>query len=126
MKQQKATQRDTTMSFDGMVNSGSAAHTNRFAGNQSGLTAITNAGRGSTVGNSGRCHSPVGEGMYSKAAPAVMATPSVPAQGSVRDSINRGQQYRGEGGSMPIKKPASPDRINAGNRPGAVRQSYMK
>ena len=126
MKQQKATQRDTTMSFDGMVNSGSAAHTNRFAGNQSGLTAIVNAGRGSTVGNSGRCHSPVGEGMYPKAPPPVHATPSVPAQGSVRDSINRGQQYRGEGGSMPIKKPASPDRINAGNAPGRTPRSYMK
>ena len=125
MKQQKATQRDTTMSFDGMVNSGSAAHTNRFAGNQSGLTAITNAGRGSTVGNSGRCHSPVGEGMYAKAAPPVHATPGVPPQGSVRDSINRGQQYRGEGGTS-AAAPKNPDRINAGNRPGAVRQSYMK
>ena len=125
MKQQKATQRDTTMSFDGMVNSGSAAHTNRFAGNQSGLTAITNAGRGSTVGNSGRCHSPVGEGMYAKAAPPVHATPGVPPQGSVRDSINRGTQYRGEGGTS-AAAPKNPDRINAGNRPGAVRQSYMK
>ena len=125
MKQQKATQRDTTMSFDGMVNSGSAAHTNRFAGNRSGLTAITNAGRGSTVGNSGRCHSPVGEGMYAKAAPPVHATPPVPAQGSVRDSINRGQQYRGLGGTS-AAAPQDPDRINAGNRPGAVRQSYMK
>ena len=125
MKQQKATQRDTTMSFDGMVNSGSAAHTNRFAGNHSGLTAITNAGRGSTVGNSGRCHSPVGEGMYAKAAPPVHATPAVPPQGSVRDSINRGQQYRGEGGTS-AAAPKNPDRINAGNRPGAVRQSYMK
>ena len=126
MKQQKATQRDTTMDFDGMVSSGSAAGSNKYAGNQSGLTAITNAGRGSTVGNSGRCHSPVGEGMYPKAPPAVMATPSVPKQGSTRDSINRGQQYRDEGGSMPVKKPAAPDRINAGNRPGSVRQSYMK
>jgi hypothetical protein len=125
MKQQKATQRDTTMSFDGMVNSGSAAHTNRFAGNQSGLTAITNAGRGSTVGNSGRCHSPVGEGMYAESKPPVMATPGVPPQGSVRDSINRGQQYRGAGGVVP-QAPKNPDRINAGNRPGAVRQSYMK
>jgi hypothetical protein len=125
MKQQKATQRDTTMEFDGMVNSGSAATGNKYAGNRSGLKAITNAGRGSTVGNNGRCHSPVGEGMYPKAAPAVMATPGVPAQGSTRDSINRGQQYRGEGGVMP-KSPANPDRINAGNRPGSVRQSYMK
>lgn len=126
MKQLKPTQRDTTMDFDGMVNSGSAAHTNRFAGNHSGLKAITNAGRGSTTGNNGHCHDPVGPGMYPKAPPPVMATPSVPAQGSVRDSINRGQQYRGEGGSMPIKKPANPDRINAGNQPGKVIRSYMK
>jgi hypothetical protein len=125
MKQQKATQRDTTMAFDGMVNSASAAHTSRFAGNQTGLKAITNAGRGSTTGNNGSCSSPVGAGMSAEARPPVAATPSVPPQGSVRDSINRGQQYRGQGGTV-AKSPANPDRINAGNRPGAVRQSYMK
>jgi hypothetical protein len=125
MKQQKATQRDTTMAFDGMVNSASAASTSRYAGNQSGLKAITNAGRGSTVGNNGSCSSPVGAGMSADSKPPVMATPGVPAQGSVRDSINRGTQYRGQGGTV-AKSPANPDRINAGNRPGAVRQSYMK
>ena len=125
MKQQKATQRDTTMAFDGMVNSGSAASTGKYAGNQSGLKAITNAGRGSTTGNNGHCHDPVGAGMYPKAPPPVHATPGVPAQGSIRDSINRGTQYRGQGGVMP-QAPKNPDRINAGNRPGAVRQSYMK
>jgi hypothetical protein len=113
------------MAFDGMVNSGSAAAGNKYAGNQTGLKAITNAGRGSTIGNNGHCHDPVGAGMYPKSAPPVHATPSVPKQGSVRDSINRGQQYRGEGGVMP-KSPANPDRINAGNAPGAVRRSYMK
>jgi hypothetical protein len=125
MKQQKATQRDTTMAFDGMVNSGSAASTGKYAGNQSGLKAITNAGRGSTTGNNGHCHDPVGSGMYPKAPPPAAGTPGVPAQGSVRDSINRGQQYRGQGGTV-ARSPANPDRINAGNRPGAVRQSYMK
>jgi hypothetical protein len=125
MKQQKATQRDTTMSFDGMVNSASAAHTSRFAGNQTGLKAITNAGRGSTTGNNGSCSSPVGAGMYPESKPPVAATPGVPAQGSVRDSINRGTQYRGQGGTT-AAAPKNPDRINAGNRPGAVRQSYMK
>ena len=125
MKQQKATQRDTTMAFDGMVNSGSAASTGKYAGNQSGLKAITNAGRGSTTGNNGSCSSPVGAGMYAESKPPVMATPGVPAQGSVRDSINRGTQYRGPGGTS-AAAPKNPDRINAGNRPGAVRQSYMK
>ena len=125
MKQQKATQRDTTMAFDGMVNSGSAASTGKYAGNQSGLKAITNAGRGSTTGNNGSCSSPVGAGMYAESKPPVMATPSVPPQGSVRDSINRGTQYRGQGGTS-AAAPTNPDRINAGNRPGAVRQSYMK
>ena len=125
MKQQKATQRDTTMSFDGMVNSGSAAHTNRFAGNQSGLTAIVNAGRGSTTGNNGHCHDPVGAGIYPKAPPPVHATPAVPPQGSVRDSINRGQQYRGQGGTT-AAAPKNPDRINAGNAPGRTPRSYMK
>lgn len=125
MKQQKATQRDTTMAFDGMANSASAASLGKYAGNQSGLTAITNAGRGSTTGNNGHCHDPVGAGMYAKSQPPVAATPSVPAQGSVRDSINRGTQYRGQGGTS-AAAPKNPDRINAGNRPGAVRQSYMK
>jgi hypothetical protein len=125
MKQQKATQRDTTMAFDGMVNSGSAAVGNKYAGNHSGLKAITNAGRGSTTGNNGHCHDPVGAGMYPKAPPPVAGTPGVPPQGSVRDSINRGTQYRGQGGVMP-QAPKNPDRINAGNRPGAVRQGYMK
>lgn len=125
MKQQKATQRDTTMEFDGMVNSGSAGSVNRYAGNRSGLTPVVNAGRGSTVGNNGRCDSPIGPGLYPKAAPPVSSTPSVPAQGSVRDSINRGSQYRGVGGVMP-KSPANPDRINAGNAPGKTRQGYMK
>lgn len=125
MKQQKATQRDTTMAFDGMVNSGSAASNGKYAGNQSGLKAITNAGRGSTTGNNGHCHDPVGAGMYPKAPPPVHATPAVPPQGSTRDSINRGQQYRGVGGTT-AAAPKNPDRINAGNRPGAVRQGYMK
>ena len=125
MKQQKATQRDTTMEFDGMVNSGSAGSVNRYAGNRSGLTPVVNAGRGSTVGNTGRCDSPIGPGLYPKAAPPVSSTPSVPAQGSVRDSINRGSQYRGLGGTQ-VSMPANPDRINAGNAPGKTRQGYMK
>lgn len=125
MKQQKATQRDTTMAFDGMVNSGSAASNGKYAGNQSGLKAITNAGRGSTTGNNGHCRDPIGPGMYPKAPPPVAGTPGVPPQGSVRDSINRGTQSRGQGGTV-ARSPANPDRINAGNRPGAVRQSYMK
>ena len=125
MKQQKATQRDTTMEFDGMVNSGSAGSVNRYAGNRSGLTPVVNAGRGSTVGNNGRCDSPIGPGLYPKAAPPVSSTPSVPAQGSVRDSINRGSQYRGLGGTQ-VSMPANPDRINAGNAPGKTRQGYMK
>jgi hypothetical protein len=125
MKQSKATQRDTTMAFDGMVNSGSAAASNRYAGNRSGLTPVVNAGRGSTVGNDGRCDSPIGPGLHAKARPPVSATPSVPAQGSVRDSINRGSQYRGPGGTQ-VSMPANPDRINAGNAPGKTRQGYMK
>lgn len=58
-----------------------------------------NMGRGPTKGNDGRCgHSGFA---HSGKEPPTSAVPGLPAQGSVRDSINRGSQVRGGGREMP-------------------------
>ncbi len=58
-----------------------------------------NMGRGPTRGNDGSCgHSGFS---HSGNKPMTSAVPAVPAQGSVRDSINRGSQVRGGGTAMP-------------------------
>lgn len=50
-------------------------------------------------GNDGSCHhSGMGQGGKT---PPTSALPGVPAQGTVRDSINRGSQVRGGGTAMP-------------------------
>lgn len=107
------------MNFDG-IGAGPKKGSTKFAHNawsgHSNDGRTVNMGRGSTVGNDGSCH-PVknASGNPTKSAakhPPTSATPSVPAQGSVRDSINRGHQYRGVGGVMP-KQPANPDKIRA-------------
>ena len=48
--------------------------------------------------------------------------PSLPAQGSVRDSINRGSQYRGPGGVM-ARSPSNPDKIRVGQSGGGTYNS---
>jgi hypothetical protein len=48
--------------------------------------------------------------------------PKLPAQGSVRDSINRGSQYRGAGGVM-AKSPSNPDKIRVGQSGGGTYNS---
>lgn len=64
-------------------------------------------------GNDGSCHhSGMGQ---SGRMPPTSALPTLPAQGSVRDSINRGSQVRGGGTARPHQ--ASPDRINVGRGP---------
>jgi len=50
-------------------------------------------------GNDGSCHH--AGYTHSGKTPPTSAMPSVPAQGSVRDSINRGSQVRGGGTAMP-------------------------
>ena len=58
-----------------------------------------NMGRGPTKGNDGKCgHS--GFTHSGKMTPT-SAVPGLPAQGSTRDSINRGSQVRGGGTAMP-------------------------
>jgi hypothetical protein len=82
---------------------------------------LVNKGRGPTVGNNGDCDTPKNLGASvtrdAHRKPPTSATPAVPKQGSVRDSINRGQQYRGVGGTMP-KKPSNPDSIRVGQNGG--------
>ena len=113
------TQSDKGLQFDG-VGAGSPKGSNRFAGNHwsghSNDGRTVNKGRGPTVGNDGVCH-PVknASGNPTKDAyrrPPTSATPAVPKQGSVRDSINRGSQNRGVGGTV-VKSPANPDKIRA-------------
>ena len=85
-----STQRDMNMEFDG-IGQGPAKASNKFAGNQSGLTGKTNAGRGPTKGNTD----------------GKQAGPS---------SASGKAQYRGQGGTT-VKCPTNPDRINAGAGP---------
>lgn len=60
-----------------------------------------NYGRGPTRGNDGSCgHSGFS---HSGKTPPTSAVPAVPAQGSVRDNINRGSQVRGGGTAMPAR-----------------------
>lgn len=60
-----------------------------------------NYGRGPTKGNDGSCHH---SGMgHAGRTPPTAAVPAVPAQGSVRDNINRGPQVRGGGTAVPTR-----------------------
>lgn len=65
---------------------------NKFSGNQHMKTnsdAMINKGRGPTVGN---------KSDDDRSYPDARVTPKLPAQGSVRDNINRGAQVRESGG----------------------------
>jgi hypothetical protein len=115
----------SNMEFDG-IGAGPKKGSSKFAHNQwsghSNDGRDVNFGRGPTKGNDGMCHNP---GTPSSSVtkdkakrPPVSAVPAVPAQGSVRDSINRGSQYRGEGGTQ-VRKP-SPDNIRIGQGGGTA------
>lgn len=121
----KSTQSDRGLEFDGL-GAGPKKVTNKYAKNQwsghSNDGRTVNYGRGPTKGNDGMCHNPgtPSSSVTKDAAkrPPVSAVPSVPAQGSVRDSINRGSQYRGVGGTQ-VRKP-SPDSIRVGQSGGTA------
>lgn len=118
------TQTDKNMNFDG-IGDGPKKGSSRYAHNMwsghSNDGRLVNKGRGPTVGNDGSCHTPPNLGASvtrdTDRRPMTSATPKVPAQGSIRDNINRGHQYRGEGGVMP-KKPTNPDKIRMGQSGG--------
>jgi hypothetical protein len=85
----------------GTAGEGYSRGANKYAKNQwsghSNDGRLVNFGRGSTKGNDGSCgHS----GMpMTGMKPPTSGVPSVPAQGSVRDNINRGSQVRTPGGT---------------------------
>lgn len=125
MKHNSITQSDTNMNFDGMENQ-SAAALKRFSGNM--WSGHSNDGRlvqkpqaPNRRGNDGSCVMPGNLGASvtrdSRRQAPTAAMPSLPAQGSIRDNINRGSQYRGEGGVMP-RSPSNPDRIRVGQSGG--------
>jgi len=120
----KSTQSDRGLEFDG-VGAGATKATNPYAHNKwsghSNDGRLVNKGRGPTVGNDGSCDTPRNLGASvtrdSGGRPHTSAVPSLPRQGSVRDNINRGSQYRGAGGVMP-KSPSNPDKIRVGQNGG--------
>jgi len=129
MKHNSITQSDTNMNFDGMENQSPAA-LKRFSGNKwsghSNDGREVNFGRGPTRGNDGSCDMPKNLGASvtgdSNRKTMTSPVPSLPAQGSVRDNINRGSQYRGAGGVM-AKSPSNPDKIRVGQSGGGTYNS---
>ncbi len=117
--------KSSNMEFDG-IGAGPKKGSNKFAHNQwsghSNDGRDVNYGRGPTRGNDGLCHNPgtpsssVTKDKYQR--PPVSGVPAVPAQGSIRDNINRGSQYRGVGGTQ-VRKPA-PDNIRVGQSGGTA------
>jgi hypothetical protein len=130
MKHNSITQSDTNMNFDGMQNQ-SAAALKRFAGNK--WSGHSNDGRlvqkpqaPNRRGNDGSCDTPGNLGASvtrdSNRKTVTSPMPSLPAQGSIRDNINRGHQYRGEGGVM-ARSPSNPDKIRVGQSGGGTYNS---
>ena len=119
------TQDDRNMNFDGMESmspSRSSKHmTNTWSGHMNDGRLVQKAQAPNRTGNDGSCDVPrnlassVTQDRGRK--PMTAATPKLPAQGSVRDSINRGSQYRGQGGVM-AKSPSNPDKIRVGQSGG--------
>ena len=116
--------KDQSSSMDFEIGSGKVdksstkfAH-NKFTGHSNDGRTV-NMGRGPTKGNDGKCsHSGMA---HAGKMPPTSALPAVPAQGSVRDNINRGTQHRGGGRkfepSAGQNYTGNADRINAGRGP---------
>jgi len=115
------TQQDHNMDFDGMAGTGVNRSANRFAGNQ--WSGHSNDGRlvqkaqaPNRTGNDGSCDMPKNLGASvtkdPNRRPMTATMPRLPAQGSIRDNINRGPQVRNPGGTTMPKHPTNPDKIN--------------
>ena len=107
------------MNFDGME-SMKVSRSTKFAHNQwsghSNDGRLVNKGRGPTVaGHTGH-----------KTPGTVGGVPALPAQGSVRDNINRGSQVRNPGGTTMPRHPANPDKIRVGQSGGPGYGQTMK
>ena len=111
-------QYDSADYADGMDNKDHPSYKKlkQYSGNQHGGAAEGNFGRGPTRGNTGSL-------VQGPACPPASAVPALPAQGSTRDSINRGSQVRTPGGTrafMPSKTEnynGDSNRINFGRGP---------
>ena len=72
---------------------------NKFTGHSNDGRLVQMGQQPNRKGNDGTCHH---SGMsQSGKTPPTATLPGLPAQGSVRDSINRGSQVRGGGTTMP-------------------------
>ena len=121
MRPNSKTQMDTGLGFDGAGRESSGTvrgglHVNRWSGHAND-GRLVNKGRGPTVGNTG-CDT-------GHNCPPTSAVPRLPAQGSVRDSINRGSQVRGSGMTA-VKHPANPDSIRVGQSGGTAYGAVTK
>jgi hypothetical protein len=126
MRPNSKTQMDQGLGFDGAGRETNPAarggvQVNKFTGYMND-GRLVNKGRGPTVGNTG-CENPSRPGASTSVTkdpyhcPPVSAMPKLPAQGSVRDNINRGAQVRGSGMTA-VKRPANPNAIRMGQSGG--------
>jgi len=129
-----STQTDKNMDFDGMAQTGTGRvnqkmHTNAWSGHMND-GRLVNMGRGPTKGNQG-CGKPGQPGAMNSVtldtyrdAPTTKSVPALPAQGSVRDNINRGPQVRNPSGTRAWDPKATqnysgnPDKIRIGQTGG--------
>lgn len=82
----------------------------KYMGNRSGMTGVTNAGRGPTVGN--RDYAPVHTGPS-----ATVDARRLPAATAAGPGVT---------GSTTVKYPADQDRINAGNTGNRKPRTFLK
>ena len=125
--QTAANQRDSMTLAAGMDNTDHPSYKalSKYAGNmhagKQDVNKKIDMGRGPTKGNDGSCHH---SGFAAASCgPITASVPAVPAQGSTRDSINRGAQVRTPGGTRSFDPKAgqnysgNADKINMGRGP---------
>jgi hypothetical protein len=94
-------QKDQNLDFNGQAGDGVNRAGNRFSGNQSGLTAKEQYGRGPTKGNSSTCVDPL-KSRKGVTGDAYRVAPATAAQGG---KIN---------GGVTVKCPPNSDKIHVG------------
>ena len=121
----RSTQSDTNMNFDGMesmkVSRSAKYMTNQWSGHMNDGRLVQKAQAPNRTGNDGSCDMPKNLSRSvtkDNSRPVTSPMPKLPAQGSVRDNINRGHQVRNPGGTRMAKSPANPDKIRIGQGGG--------
>jgi hypothetical protein len=122
----RSTQSDTNMNFDGMESMAPSRSTkfahNMWSGHSNDGRLVQKTQAPNRTGNNGMCDTPKNLAASvtkdTDRRPMTSATPKLPAQGSVRDSINRGSQVRNPGGTVMPKRPSNPDKIRMGQSGG--------